>query len=258
MSCEILCNLLRHYEIRRFICGDKNMFYRVCKILFAKGSCANPSATFFCSPCHLKTTLWRLVESGSNQRNLKWFCKANNAMYFKIMVIDEFINNKKEILHAINNPDVIYGDSWISDYLSVIFYIKIHKKYLIKAMKKYGNYNAIMYINRVLKICKSVSIEAMGGPDWRVLDLFNIYNVRNDVKCNNRKCRKAYFKHALGVSDNSMDAFLLKVRQKDKIVKDWRKCKRCQMAFYCGKKCQKYDWNRFGHKNICDLFAKKN
>eukprot|EP01084_Bolivina_argentea_P194168 333120_1 len=36
----------------------------------------------------------------------------------------------------------------------------------------------------------------------------------------------------------------------------FRKCKACKIVRYCGKKCQKFDWNVGYHKQIC-LFVKK-
>ena len=33
------------------------------------------------------------------------------------------------------------------------------------------------------------------------------------------------------------------------------KCKRCRIARYCSKKCQKVDWNIFDHKKYCKLFC---
>ena len=34
------------------------------------------------------------------------------------------------------------------------------------------------------------------------------------------------------------------------------RCKQCRVTFYCSKKCQKYDWNVYGHKSLCSSFIK--
>ena len=69
----------------------------------------------------------------------------------------------------------------------------------------------------------------------------------------------------------------LKMRKKDKCMKlegiecQWkyckkrngnekkfRKCKGCRLCRYCSKKCQKLDWNKGCHKQICALFWNSN
>ena len=37
--------------------------------------------------------------------------------------------------------------------------------------------------------------------------------------------------------------------------KKFRKCKGCRLCRYCSKKCQKLDWNRGCHKEMCGLFT---
>ena len=31
----------------------------------------------------------------------------------------------------------------------------------------------------------------------------------------------------------------------------WYKCKRCRMMYYCSRRCQKIDWNKYYHKSLC-------
>ena len=35
--------------------------------------------------------------------------------------------------------------------------------------------------------------------------------------------------------------------------KTFKICKGCFVTFYCSHKCQKYDWNIFGHRRLCDM-----
>ena len=37
--------------------------------------------------------------------------------------------------------------------------------------------------------------------------------------------------------------------------KKFKMCKGCKLAYYCSKKCQKYDWVRNKHSNVCKLLA---
>eukprot|EP01084_Bolivina_argentea_P247917 414734_1 len=34
------------------------------------------------------------------------------------------------------------------------------------------------------------------------------------------------------------------------------KCKGCKVSIYCSVKCQKFDWNLFGHRNLCSVLRK--
>ena len=31
-------------------------------------------------------------------------------------------------------------------------------------------------------------------------------------------------------------------------------CKKCKLVYYCSKRCQKCDWNKYNHKLVCSYF----
>ena len=47
-------------------------------------------------------------------------------------------------------------------------------------------------------------------------------------------------------------------RKNDNNTDKFRKCKGCRLSRYCSKKCQKLDWNKGCHKQICALFDNAN
>ena len=55
---------------------------------------------------------------------------------------------------------------------------------------------------------------------------------RERIFCGNSLCAKRYYGH------------------KNAGLK-WFKCKRCQIVYYCSKRCQKYDWARMSHRSLC-------
>ena len=46
----------------------------------------------------------------------------------------------------------------------------------------------------------------------------------------------------------------LPIKNRLLITKKFYKCKRCNLAVYCSRKCQKLDWNRYGHGWRCKQF----
>lgn len=70
------------------------------------------------------------------------------------------------------------------------------------------------------------------------------------TQCQNKKCGKKYLKHkfdvdSLPISQNGLPEMSLKCVRKFYI------CKGCHLTFYCSRRCQKVDWNHFGHKRFC-------
>eukprot|EP01084_Bolivina_argentea_P051391 94530_1 len=88
------------------------------------------------------------------------------------------------------------------------------------------------------------------------------------AKCKRQKqwirCLKKYplYNKYLSVSDNNLKFDNVecqwrkcekrKVDMKQKCsVKMWKKCKGCKVVRYCSKHCQKLDWNKGSHKEVC-------
>eukprot|EP01084_Bolivina_argentea_P050485 92853_1 len=60
----------------------------------------------------------------------------------------------------------------------------------------------------------------------------------NDIQCSNNKCDKTYYYYSRNTKQNLN--VILKI------------CGGCGKKYYCSKKCQKYDWKRGKHRNLCD------
>ncbi len=73
-------------------------------------------------------------------------------------------------------------------------------------------------------------------------------NIKDDLItiCNNPNCNRNY------IQSNSPVLNAQQVLNTNKYT--MKKCKGCKLVFYCSKKCQKYDWNRFDHKKLCIEF----
>ena len=90
-------------------------------------------------------------------------------------------------------------------------------------------------IARLHKKClrKICSIHSKANRDMqmmdRLLEFLHHYRYKQSIKCGNHVCNKL------------------------NIDMEFKICKRCLVTFYCSKKCQKYDWNIFGHKVQCDM-----
>jgi len=80
-----------------------------------------------------------------------------------------------------------------------------------------------------------------------------IMNMENMVRCNNPKCNRDYIQYRYGrnYKTSNMNIERLISIKKNK----WYKCGGCKMVFYCRRKCQKYDWNRYHHKTLCLTFT---
>ena len=83
---------------------------------------------------------------------------------------------------------------------------------------------------------------------------------KNKISCNNSECNRDYieWKYGLEYYDRDTDALEYKQRGhkyknvwEERIINKWYKCKRCKIVYYCSKKCQKLDWNRYNHKLVC-------
>eukprot|EP01084_Bolivina_argentea_P161357 280910_1 len=241
--CEILSNIVCNFQIRKLICKKQPLFKRLFRIFYFDGSCVL-FRDIFCSitHCGLKKHLLYTIGYGFNKRLLKWFVNIDNSKYFKNIIIDEFEKMESQIKSNIHNVAKQY-EFW----LSVVLNIVKHYKYLTYSMNIYGNQLALINIGKVLKIHKSIekllpqSIEKRLHVGVRV-------SLRENIKCNNRNCNILYFKHMYGVSVHELNFG----KEYNKVNK-WYKCKQCQIAFYCSRRCQKYDWNIFGHAKLCQL-----
>ena len=70
------------------------------------------------------------------------------------------------------------------------------------------------------------------------------------VKCSNKKCSKEYLKYKYG-KQYKLKQIIFNKKKFNKKNK-WYKCKGCKINYYCSGKCQKIDWSRGKHREICN------
>eukprot|EP01083_Nonionella_stella_P034331 93979_1 len=63
------------------------------------------------------------------------------------------------------------------------------------------------------------------------------HQYRDRIICGNKKCGIHYYDHK-------------------NAKRKWYRCKRCQIMYYCSRKCQKYDWSKFDHQTLCNKLVR--
>eukprot|EP01084_Bolivina_argentea_P197668 338695_1 len=80
-----------------------------------------------------------------------------------------------------------------------------------------------------------------------------------NIKCGNPRCSNKYFEWKYGCEyydDSDNQKLVIRANKyhscvwNKKIINKWYLCKGCSV-YYCSKKCQKYGWVRFNHKEQC-------
>merc|ERR1712151_1447377 len=69
-----------------------------------------------------------------------------------------------------------------------------------------------------------------------------IVEFRDRISCKNKKCKARWYQHKYDATFASPKMW------KRELIRKWYKCGRCKVVYYCSRRCQKYDWNRFHHK----------
>eukprot|EP01084_Bolivina_argentea_P279797 478386_1 len=92
-------------------------------------------------------------------------------------------------------------------------------------------------------------VDECDGSSISMWKCFMLKNMKDNVRCNNPKCNRDYIQYRYGDKYNLSVLSIQQVLDTKKNV--MKKCKGCKMVFYCNKRCQKYDWNRFDHKKLC-------
>eukprot|EP01084_Bolivina_argentea_P035136 65172_1 len=140
----------------------------------------------------------------------------------------------------------------ISSHILIILY-KYARKHGINNLKDYiteTNFKFILLQN-AFKRMDSVkdAVEELYLMHKYIVKSEYVKNISN-IRCSNEKCNKQYLKYGATYQElyeSKYDTDYKHYATK----KPWKKCKGCCMVYYCSRKCQKYDWNRFNHKTIC-------
>lgn len=75
---------------------------------------------------------------------------------------------------------------------------------------------------------------------WRIIKEYDRHRCKSELNCGNIECKATNAK----LADNEC---------KKGWIWKFHMCKRCKIVYYCSKKCQKIDWNKYNHRIICSL-----
>eukprot|EP01084_Bolivina_argentea_P212777 361609_1 len=233
LSPALLLNLLNHPQIVYHFCRRKPLFLfkKLCEILIRYGWNYE-----FKAPLHfhvidvryklknvhpqlqIRALFWRLMELFHSRKHLWQLIQLENGESF----IDIFIKSQSE-------------SDWVNTLKRSIISLIVckHRSYFENKIKKYPDKKCCYILEKLLK---NVSLKQYEIQQFRSKEQIksSVKNVNKYIYCNNAKC-------------------LVKHSQTK-----WYRCKRCRIAFYCSKRCQKYDWNRYDHKWLCSYFIKDN
>ena len=118
-------------------------------------------------------------------------------------------------------------------------YISKYRKEITKIYDSIGHNEVDCYKNMIKTSCFQ-AMQIMDGAGIEIVDrIKNMYCTtwkmsKQGMKCLWIKCEKK----AIDLKSSKL-----------------RKCKRCRVARYCSKYCQKRDWKYGNHKQICDKFV---
>lgn len=170
----------------------------------------------------VRKKFWLMLELCHSRRYLLKFIKLDYGKYFHEVFM-------REIQNAGNGGinDTMYK-------ISELIIIK-HGKYFKRKIEKHPLRLCYIYLNRFMKMYPDVYIDLNKAKTKRLRSSKEILNVHKKyIYCNNPKCNAKY-----------VDTY-----QNSK----WYKCKGCKMVYYCSRRCQKYDWNKYDHQNLCRYF----
>ena len=149
------------------------------------------------------------------------FIELKNGKYFREFVIDLL---RSPFEHRLNK-----GLN-VAHYF-IILHLNRHRGYYIrKALRE--QQRAVGVVRANYQWIHSYLTER--PKIWLLMDQISklriILSGKRYIVCDNRECDKEY--------------------EKNKEI-EFKRCKRCRMTFYCSKRCQKVDWNKYNHRKIC-------
>lgn len=174
---------------------------------------------------------------GWKRHLVRWFIEAEDGRFFSQFVVAEFKKYK-----AKNGKK--RGERFFWMYFVITHLARYEYRYLSRSkIKKHQTEGTIQRNYEWIE--RTLVQNANGGPngyDYNYLDfMFCPNSVRTQYRefkdlleryrvCDNRDCKKA--------------------NRKDKVTRFWR-CRRCRMMYYCSRRCQKVDWNKYNHRSLC-------
>ena len=204
---------------------------------------------------------------GQKRHLIKWFIEAQNGKYFKQFVIDEF--NKYKHKNNNNNKNKL-SERYLWMYPVITFINKKHEYYIKKAIIKKDLYKGktrrnYIWIERILQEKTLPATIKYGGiNDLEFLFCYDESKrqrvnfgkmLKKNIICDNRECplrsciERVSSKSKFRDKNGRRHEIII---ERGKVHKGkWYKCKRCRMMYYCSRRCQKIDWNKYYHKSLC-------
>eukprot|EP01084_Bolivina_argentea_P302266 521717_1 len=211
-------------------------------------------------------------------RQFKWFITADNGFYLMNIVTNYFddcfnfdylfVNNK----HKRNGKTykiIYFTRKGLCLHLAFLFW-----KYRLK-LSKSKSFQRILCDNKFMsqfvmrlnkcKIFKQKNTAMLMQQDRMNALKYLRFCYHTIIQCSNMKCGIYWVYHKyrdqslrllISIDGNEADGeynrFMLAKTLES--INKWYKCKQCKIAYYCSRKCQKYDW-KCRHKNICIKLA---
>ena len=170
----------------------------------------------------IRNKFWMMLELCHSRKCLLHLIKCRNGKYFHEIFMKTIMDHRDK--HKLKN--IVYV-------VSVLIIIR-HRAYFKKKIEKYPNKQCYKYLNHFVKAFPDRYIDMNLAKEKRIRSRKEILSIhRKYIYCNNAKCNAKYAN-----SD----------------YKKWYKCKGCKIAFYCSRRCQKYDWNKYAHRHLCSYF----
>eukprot|EP01083_Nonionella_stella_P012143 34467_1 len=203
----------------------------------------------------LQKVFYILFHYGKTMQHLRWILSANDGQLFVEYVVVPFLHMmqyKDEIDLFVDPPWTIY---YFAIYASKLVF-KYKDELNLKGMKEWTHVfkskMAFQYYGSVIATFddKDNKVKKVYRRKNNYVD--DIVTFRNRVFCNNPKCKVDYYRYKYDTTFGSKKMW----DSYGKPLRKWYRCKRCTLVYYCCRKCQKYDWVKFNHRDTCNQLLK--
>ena len=180
----------------------------------------------------------------------------NDGDFFIKYVVIPFIamSRYKDVIHQDWIP--AYDIYYFAIYCSLLVYKYKQKLNDFKAWKDILRSKSEKIVYKYYGLVLTIFADKK-SKDNHIMEVYNeqkcnyvnqIVEYRDRIFCANKICKINYYFHKYDSHSFSKEMW------DGRVINKWWKCERCRMVYYCSRKCQKYDWNRHNHKQLCDKF----
>eukprot|EP01084_Bolivina_argentea_P294769 507314_1 len=228
---------------------------------------------------HLRLILGQFLELCQNKKQLLRFIKLEGGKYFDNCILG-YLRQMPRFFEMMQLNDKHCSDEQFECWAASNRWPYIAYHVAVKIVYKYGNYfwlkaykHSIRTGNKlVFKGCYKYIAELFFllpefqkcYKEWVEYAFYDgqfhskskaykwlLFNYSKNVVCNNPKCNINYGNYVYSIS---LPKKFKVVFELPKPKRKWYTCSNCKLVWYCTRKCQKYDWNRFNHKKLCCHF----